>query len=175
MTSQMPEVDEEKPPGTEDDPEIEGSAPDPAAAAIAAAQVIPLLDLSVPRRAVHPSLASNMILPASKSPSHQPCIVSTKGICCEVARPTRAYLCPMLLGFCMLWSVSRLVMNCQYIPDGCCSLCMQAYGYDYGAYGYTGYYDPSDPYAGYYAVAYAGQYDPNAAYASGTSLRGLRY
>ena len=46
---------------------------------------------------------------------------------------------------------------------------MQAYGYDYGAYGYAGYYNPSDPYAGYYAAAYAGQYDPNAAYATGTS------
>ena len=38
---QVPKVDEEKPPGTEDDPEVEGSAPDPAAAAAAAAQVSP--------------------------------------------------------------------------------------------------------------------------------------
>ena len=39
---QVPKVDEEKPPGTEDDPDVEGSAPDPAAAAAAAAQVNPL-------------------------------------------------------------------------------------------------------------------------------------
>ena len=44
---------------------------------------------------------------------------------------------------------------------------MQAYGYDYSAYGYTGYYDPADPYAGYYAAAYGAQYDPNAAFIAG--------
>ena len=48
------------------------------------------------------------------------------------------------------------------------SMCSaQAYGYDYSAYGYPGYYDPADPYAGYYAAAYGQQYDPNAGLTAG--------
>ena len=46
---------------------------------------------------------------------------------------------------------------------------VQVYGYDYSAYGYQGYYDPADPYAGYYAAAYGQQYDPNVAAAAGRS------
>ena len=91
MTLQMPEVDEEKPPGTEDDPDVEGSAPDPAAAAAAAAQVTPSLDLSVPRWALQPSLASSSMYPSKQSPSLQSCFVSAKGICCELARRTMVY------------------------------------------------------------------------------------
>ena len=49
--------------------------------------------------------------------------------------------------------------------------CVQAYGYDYSAYGYPGYYDPADPYAGYYAGAYGQQYDPNAASTVGEPWR----
>ena len=48
---------------------------------------------------------------------------------------------------------------------------VQAYGYDYSAYGYPGYYDPADPYAGYYASAYGQHYDPNAGYTAGRILR----
>ena len=47
---------------------------------------------------------------------------------------------------------------------------VQAYGYDYSAYGYPGYYDPADPYAGYYASAYGQHYDPNAGYTAGRVL-----
>ena len=71
---QVPKVDEEKPPGTEDDPEVEGSAPDPAAAAAAAAQVAPSLAFSAPRWALHPSLASAEYVPAIKAHSSRPAL-----------------------------------------------------------------------------------------------------
>jgi len=48
---------------------------------------------------------------------------------------------------------------------------VQAYGYDYSAYGYPGYYDPADPYAGYYASAYGQHYDPMAGYTAGRSCK----
>ena len=50
----------------------------------------------------------------------------------------------------------------------------QAYGYDYSAYAYQGYYDPADPYAGYYAAAYGQQYDPNVAATAGRPPKDCR-